>query len=102
MEYAYKVSTGKLLSLSEQELLDCTYEGQHNGCLGGHYKAAWDFIIESNHLSEEAMYPYKGVDRSCSHDTHVNSLHKKVKITGYTQSPGVEAAVLKDLVTSTS
>ena len=98
LEYAFKVATGNLLSLSEQELLDCTYEGQRDGCTGGHYKSAWDFIIEENHLSVEAMYPYKGVDRACSHDTHVNIFHKKIKITGYTQSPGTENEVLRDLV----
>ena len=101
IEWAYKKATGTLLSFSEQELLDCTFEHEgsdDDGCDGGWYESAWDFVIANNHLPSEANYPYKGKDKSCSYKTHPNDLEGKIKITGYTQSAKTETAVLTDLV----
>lgn len=98
IEYAYKMCTGNLLSFSEQELLDCAYENSRDGCNGGWYTNAWDFVIEDNHLSSESNYPYQGSDGTCSHSSHVNSLANKVRINGYAQSQTTEAGVLNDLV----
>ncbi|XP_063686301.1 uncharacterized protein LOC134820046 [Bolinopsis microptera] len=101
IEYAYKAATGKLLSFSEQELLDCTYEhlgSDEDGCEGSWYTSAWDFVIEKNHLPSEANYPYKEKDGKCFHNSHSNDIAGKIQVTGYTQSAKTETAVLTDLV----
>lgn len=60
-----KLSTGKLISLSEQELVDCDKNG-NQGCKGGVMDYAFKFILQNNGLSEEEIYPYKGIDSKCN------------------------------------
>ena len=104
MEYIYKKVTGNLVPLSEQELLDCTYEGTgQDGCDGGWYHQAWDFVIgrggtagsQDSHLSNQKNYGYEGKDGGCSHATHSNALKDILKITGYVKVEANENAVLK-------
>ena len=90
VEFALKDVTGTLIQLSNQELLDCTYDrkfnrdyGNHDGCDGGLYEHAWDFVIETGHLAPLAKYKYKTADYKCDHEEYPNALKNKVKITGY-------------------
>jgi C1A family cysteine protease len=62
LEGAVFVKTGKLLSYSEQQLIDC--DTQSSGCGGGLMDNA--FVYVQNHgLATEAEYPYKGVATAC-------------------------------------
>ncbi|KAI3967177.1 hypothetical protein MKX01_042762 [Papaver californicum] len=74
-----QLATGKLTSLSEQELVDCDTKGEDQGCEGG--------------LTTKANYPYNGVDGSCNTkkaDTHAASIN------GYEDVPANnEASLLK-------
>ncbi|KAH7653592.1 Fruit bromelain protein [Dioscorea alata] len=65
MEGATKLSTGKLISLSEQELVDCDIKGDDQGCEGGLMDEAFKFIINNGGLNTEDKYPYTGADDSC-------------------------------------
>ena len=62
MEGINQLSTGKLISLSEQELVDCDISGQDQGCNGGLMDNAFEFIIENKGLTTESTYPYQGSD----------------------------------------
>jgi C1A family cysteine protease len=55
VECAYAIGHKKLLSLSEQELLDCNLE--NNACNGGNMDKAFRFVHE-NGLTTEDAYPY--------------------------------------------
>ncbi|KAK3013650.1 hypothetical protein RJ639_009517 [Escallonia herrerae] len=55
-----QLKTGKLISLSEQELVDCDTSGEDQGCDGGLMDNAFDFIQQNHGLSTEANYPYQG------------------------------------------
>lgn len=47
----------KLVSLSEQQLVDCSEENQ--GCKGGYMDVAFDYIMQ-NGIEDEPDYPYNG------------------------------------------
>ncbi|XP_057948263.1 zingipain-2-like [Malania oleifera] len=55
-----QIKTGNLISLSEQELVDCDRK-LNMGCLGGLMVYAFQFIKE-NGLARETDYPYSGSD----------------------------------------
>ncbi|KAK3036501.1 hypothetical protein RJ639_030515 [Escallonia herrerae] len=61
-----KLKTGKLISLSEQELVDCDGIGGNEGCEGGLMDNAFLFIQQNDGISSEASYPYLGVDGFCN------------------------------------
>ncbi|KAL8111723.1 hypothetical protein AgCh_019435 [Apium graveolens] len=58
-----KIKTNKLVSLSEQELVDC--EPDNNGCNGGYMENAYEFIKENGGITAETLYPYKAKDNKC-------------------------------------
>ncbi|KAL6637868.1 hypothetical protein ACP70R_025440 [Stipagrostis hirtigluma subsp. patula] len=60
-----KIRTGRLMSLSEQELVDCDVDGDDQGCDGGLMDNAFQFIARRGGLAAESTYPYRGEDGSC-------------------------------------
>lgn len=68
-EGSYFASSGKLLRMSEQNLVDCVKEC--NGCGGGYpYKALDHVINNQNHkFALESDYPYTGHDQDCYFDS---------------------------------
>ena len=83
------IFSGELLSLSEQELIDC--EEQDNGCQGGWMDDAFLFV-EKNGVTSEANYAYKGYDEACVID---KEKEEYVTIDGYIDVPKSEAALKK-------
>jgi len=66
VEGAWAISTGNLVDISEQELVDCATGvsyGSH-GCNGGEMEGAFKFIIENGQCSD-ISYPYTAKDGSC-------------------------------------
>ncbi|KAI0495917.1 hypothetical protein KFK09_022224 [Dendrobium nobile] len=61
-----KISTGNLISLSEQELVDCDTNGNDHACKGGTMDGAFDFIIKNGGITTEANYPYLGTNGTCN------------------------------------
>merc|ERR1712124_245937 len=55
MEGAWEIATGSLVSLSEQQFVDCDHTGCDRGCNGGNtgYALGW---ASSNALASEASY----------------------------------------------
>lgn len=58
-----KIRTGQLVSLSEQELVDC--EQDNAGCNGGLMEHAFEFIKKQGGIATETVYPYRASDGSC-------------------------------------
>lgn len=58
-----QIKTNQLLSLSEQELLDCNF--RNKGCSGGFMEIAFDFIKRNGGIATENNYPYHGARGLC-------------------------------------
>nr|AAR92154.1 putative cysteine protease 1 [Iris x hollandica] len=88
-----KLSTGKLISLSEQEVVDCDVTSDDQGCNGGEMDDAFEYIIKNKGITTEANYPYKAADGTCN--TKKAASHA-ASITGYEDvTVNSEAALLK-------
>ncbi|KAF6158828.1 hypothetical protein GIB67_012471 [Kingdonia uniflora] len=93
MEGVTQLKIGKLVSLSEQELVDCDVKGEDQGCQGGLMDDAFEYIINNKGLATEVIYPYVGVDSTCN--TKKEASHA-AKIIGHEDVPANnEKALLK-------
>ncbi|KAK1422363.1 hypothetical protein QVD17_25436 [Tagetes erecta] len=59
-----QIRTKELVSLSEQELIDCD-TSENQGCNGGLMDLAFDFIKKKGGLTKEEYYPYTAADGRC-------------------------------------
>nr|ABQ10197.1 actinidin Act4a [Actinidia eriantha] len=90
-----KIVTGNLISLSEQEIVDCQRKYPNNGCNGGTLSGAYQFIINNGGINTEANYPYTGRDGVCDQ----NKKNKKyVTIDRYENVPSNNEKALQKAV----
>lgn len=66
MEGAYFLRTGSLVSLSEQNLVDCSTV--NGGCDGGWMQAGFEYIRDYG-IELESDYPYTAVRGNCQFST---------------------------------
>jgi C1A family cysteine protease len=94
LEGAHFVRTNQLVSLSEQQLVDCST--QNSGCNGGSMDLAFAYT-ETQKLEREEDYPYQGVDGQCqaTDDSGV------VGATGYTDVAPNDPAQLRAALNQT-
>lgn len=83
VEGVNKIVTGDLISLSEQELVDCD-TSYNEGCNGGLMDYAFEFIINNGGIDTEEDYLYAGRDGRC--DTYRRNA-KVVSIDDYEDVP---------------
>ena len=89
------IRTGKLVSLSEQELVSCAREGGNQGCNGGLMDNAFEWIVENGGIDSENQYRYKASFDNCK--TRKTLLHMAV-IDGFTDVPTNDESALKKAV----
>lgn len=91
LEGQTKIVNGSLLSLSEQELVDCDTVDQ--GCNGGLMEQAFDALKTIGGIETEADYPYHGRGETC----HFDSKKSLVKVEGYTKVSDDEEVIKETL-----
>ncbi len=94
VEGVHAIKTGKLVSLSEQQLVDCSGSYGNQGCNGGLMDSAFKYIIQNNGICAEEAYPYTARDGSC----HSSSCSAAAKISGFYDVPTNNADALKAAV----
>ncbi|KAL0877010.1 hypothetical protein Bca101_026715 [Brassica carinata] len=89
-----KIVTGELVTLSEQDLINCNKE--NNGCGGGKVETAYEFIVKNGGLRTNHDYPYKAVNGVCEASLKANN--KNVMIDGYEILPANDEHALRKAV----
>ncbi|KZC08721.1 PREDICTED: cathepsin L [Dufourea novaeangliae] len=85
---------GVLISLSEQNLIDCSGKYGNNGCQGGILNAAFQYVKENNGIDTEISYPYEAENDKC----RFNPMNKGASDVGYVEIPQGDEDKLKAAV----
>jgi len=84
-----------LVSLSEQQLMDCSIPYGNLGCNGGLMDNAFEYVIANKGICTEASYPYTNPPKTTRCNT---SCAKVATISSYKDIPSGNEASLKDAV----
>jgi len=94
-EGAHALKTGNLVSLSEQNLMDCSTSYGNQGCNGGLMDQAFQYIIANKGIDTEESYPYQGVQGTCQY----NAANSGATLSSFKDIPKGDEATLQTAVT---
>ncbi|NXA43107.1 CATS protein, partial [Eudromia elegans] len=86
--------TGRLVSLSAQNLLDCSGAYGTHGCAGGFMTAAFQYVRDNGGIDSDAAYPYTAQNGSCRY----NASARAATCSAYVELPPADEAALRDAV----
>ncbi|MGH0184810.1 UNVERIFIED_CONTAM: hypothetical protein FKN15_016018 [Acipenser sinensis] len=94
LEGQLKLKTGQLVSLSPQNLVDCSSKYGNLGCNGGYITEAFQYVIDNQGIDSDSSYPYTARDDQC----HYNPATKAASCSKYVQLPQGNEEALKEAV----
>ena len=86
--------TGQLVSLSEQNLVDCAGDQGNDGCDGGWMDQAFEYIKVNDGIDTEESYPYEAVNVSC----RFSADNVGATVSGYTDVASGDESALQQAV----
>jgi len=90
VEGAWQIKSGNLVSVSEQQLVDCSTGQGNQGCNGGLMDNAFQFIVDNGGICSEQAYPYVAMNQDCQ-----TTCTPVVKISSFQDvAKGQEAALM--------
>ncbi|NXM62787.1 CATS protein, partial [Illadopsis cleaveri] len=92
LEAQVKLKTGNLVSLSPQNLVDCSGMYGNKGCGGGFMPQAFQYIIDNGGIESEESYPYTA--GTC----HYNASARAATCSRFVELPPGDEATLRDAV----
>jgi len=66
VEACHYITTGNLVGLSEQQIIDCSFNVGNYGCGGGWMSMSFQSIILEGGIDSETCYPYTAETDNCS------------------------------------
>lgn len=97
LEGAWKVATGNLVSLSEQQLVDCSTNDGNSGCNGGSMDAAFTYL-ESHNFCTESSYPYEQKQGKVCKESNCTAGIPSKRVTGFKDVPARDMEALMEAV----
>ncbi|KFQ53242.1 Cathepsin S, partial [Pelecanus crispus] len=94
LEAQVKLKTGKLVSLSAQNLVDCSMMYGNKGCSGGFMTGAFQYIIDNQGIDSDDSYPYTAQNGTCQY----NASTRAATCSKYVELPYADEEALKDAV----
>lgn len=94
LEGQYFLKTGKLIPLSEQNLVDCVKKDAKK-CYGGNFYMAYGYLQKNGGIESEKTYPYTGKKGACKY----NPKNSVTKITGYKKVSSNDKALTQAIAT---
>jgi len=102
LESAYAISSGKLVSVAEQQLVDC--DKSNSGCSGGWPHSAYDNYLSKVGVCSESSYTYTARNGQCKDSSCTNAISKGA-VTGHSDvgksSAGLKSTLSKQPVSVT-
>ncbi|KAL1783943.1 cathepsin L1-like [Sigmodon hispidus] len=87
--------TGRLVPLSEQNLVDCSWSYGNVGCDGGLMELAFRYVKENRGLDTRVSYAYVAKSGPCRYDPKYSAAN----VTGFVKIPASEDALMKAVAT---
>ncbi|NWR40228.1 CATS protein, partial [Tachuris rubrigastra] len=97
LEAQVKLKTGNLVSLSAQNLVDCSGMYGNKGCSGGFMTEAFQYIIDNHGIESEQSYPYTAQNGTCRYNASASA----ASCSRYVELPPGDEAALRDTVATT-
>ncbi|KAM9838742.1 cathepsin S-like [Aulostomus maculatus] len=91
LEGQLKKTTGVLMSLSPQNLVDCSTKYGNHGCNGGFMTNAFQYVLKNEGIDSETAYPYQGEHGRCRYSPE----YRAASCTGYGFIPEGDESALK-------